>query len=140
MHIVLAANAEADQPWVADTTAEIAKQTGASVAVLSVDEVETEHLAPAPRSMYVELAERAASLAVERLDSAGISATKTVLSGAALERIKGFAQQEKADLVVVGSSTRTPVTERLLGSVPLSLIKESPVPVVVVTNPGRASR
>jgi len=137
MHIVFAANARADQPWAADTTADIAKQTGASVAVVSVDEVETSHLEPAPRSMYVELADQAASAAVDRLKAAGVSATKTVLSGPALNCIKEFAQEQKADLIVVGSSTRTPVTERLIGSVPLSLIKESPVPVVVVTNPDR---
>ena len=40
--ILLAANVDADQPWLADAVAQLAKETGASVAVLSVDELETE--------------------------------------------------------------------------------------------------
>src|SRR5688500_14430354 len=49
MHIVLAANPQADQPWVADAAAALVKQTGATIAVVSVDEVELERFAPAPR-------------------------------------------------------------------------------------------
>jgi hypothetical protein len=40
MHLVLAANVEVDQPWVAEATAEFALKTGATVAVVCVDEVE----------------------------------------------------------------------------------------------------
>jgi nucleotide-binding universal stress UspA family protein len=138
MHIVLAAKPDADQPWVVDATAKLAKQTGASVAVVSVDELELERLAPTPRSVYVEEAERAASAAVERLAAAGIEASKTVLSGRALDRILEFIDGQHADLVVVGSSGRPAVAERLLGSVPLALIKKSPRPVIVVTHPGQA--
>jgi nucleotide-binding universal stress UspA family protein len=136
MHIVLAANPDADQPWVVDAAVKLAKQTGASVAVVSVDELELERLAPSPRSVYLERADRAASAAVARLAGAGIAATKTVLSGRALDRILDFVEEQNADLVVVGSSTRPAVAERLLGSVPLALIKKSPRPVIVVTHPG----
>jgi nucleotide-binding universal stress UspA family protein len=135
MHIVLAANPEADQPWVVDATAKLAKQTGASVAVVSVDELELERLSPTPRSVYREQAARAASAAVERLATAGVEASKTVLSGRALDRILEFTEAERADLVVVGASTRPAVTERLLGSVPLALIHRSSRPVIVVTDP-----
>jgi nucleotide-binding universal stress UspA family protein len=138
MHIVLAANPEADQPWVADATAKLAKQAGASVAVVSVDEVELERLAPTPRSVYLEQADQAASAAVERLAAAGVEASKTVLSGPPLDRILDFIEDQNADLVVVGSSTRPTVAERLLGSVPLALIKKSPRPVVVITHPDQA--
>ncbi|HLL69363.1 MAG TPA: universal stress protein [Micromonosporaceae bacterium] len=138
MHIVLAANPEADQPWVADATARLAKQTGASVAVVAVDELELERLAPVPRSVYLERAERAATAAVDRLADLGITATRTVLSGRALDRIIEFAESQKADLVIVGSSTRPAMAERLLGSVPLALIHQSPRPVLVITHPGHA--
>lgn len=138
MHIVLAANAEADQPWVADTTAALAKQTGASVAVVSVDELETQALAPMPRSVYVERAEHAARTAAERLAAAGVDVTHAVRSGAALGAILDFAEEQRADLVVVGSSTRRGISERLLGSVPLALIEKSPRPVLVVTQPATA--
>ncbi|BCJ49073.1 hypothetical protein Asp14428_05480 [Actinoplanes sp. NBRC 14428] len=61
-----------------------------------------------------------------------------VLPGRPLQRIMEFADDHGADLIVVGSSTRPRVAERLLGSLPLDLIKRSPRPVVVVTHPHRA--
>ena len=136
MHIVVAANPEAEQPWVADAVARLAKQTQATVAVVSVDEVELERLAPLPREVYLERADRAASALVDRLAAAGVQAGKTVLSGRPLDRILEFSDQQDADLVVVGSSTRPAIAERLLGSVPLELIKKSHRPVLVITNPG----
>ena len=137
MHIVLAANPEAPhQPWVADTAAALVQQTGGTIAVVAVDEVELERLAPLPRSVYVKRAEEAAAAAVTHLAGVGIVATTTVLSGRALDRILEFAASEGADLIVVGSSTRPKVAERLLGSVPLDLIKQSPKPVLVITHPG----
>ncbi|MFI5494140.1 universal stress protein [Actinoplanes sp. NPDC051859] len=135
MRIVLAANPEADQPWVADAAAGLAKQTGGTVAVVAVDEVELERLTSVPRAVFAERAERAATAAVDRLAAAGIEAARTVLAGRALDRILAFADEQEADLIVVGSSTRPKVAERLLGSVPLDLIKRSPRPVVVVTHP-----
>ncbi len=138
MHIVLAANPEADQPWVADAVVGLVRQTGASVSVVAVDEVELERLAPAPRTVFAERAAQAASAAVRRLAEAGIDASQTVLPGRALDGIMEFADQQQADLIVVGSSTRPAVAERLLGSVPLSLIKKSSRPVLVVTHPHHA--
>jgi nucleotide-binding universal stress UspA family protein len=135
MRIVLAANPEADQPWVADAAAGLARQTGGTVAVVAVDEVEIERLAAVPRSVFSERAERAATAAAERLTAAGIETTRTVLPGRPLERILAFADEQQADLIVVGSSTRPKVAERLLGSVPLDLIKKSSRPVVVITHP-----
>lgn len=138
MHIVLAANAEADQPWVAEATAQLARTAGATVAVVSVDEVELERLAPVPRSVSLARAQRAAKAAVDHLVGAGVTATGSVLAGAALDRILEFAEHEKADLVVVGASVRPAVARRLLGSVPIALLEHSPRPVLVVPTPGRA--
>lgn len=135
MRIVLAANPEADQPWVAEAAAKLAKQTSGSVAVVSVDEMELERLAPVPRSVYLERAEQAATAAYDRLTAAGVPATRTVLSGRPLQRIMEFADEQQADLVIVGSSARPAVAERLLGSVPLELIKKSSRPVLVVAHP-----
>jgi nucleotide-binding universal stress UspA family protein len=133
--IVLAANAEADQPWVVDAAAQLAEQTGAEVAVLSVDELETEMLSTLPRDEFLKRAERAASDAYERLQAAGVTATREVRSGRALENILDFAEEQHADLIVVGSSTRGPLASRLLGSVPVALIQRAHRPVLVVTNP-----
>jgi len=135
MHIVVAANPEAEQPWVIDAVTDLVRQTGASVAVVAVDELETEHLAPLPRSVYTERAEQAASLAVGRLAEAGIEATGTVLPGRPAEQIIRFAGEQGADLIVAGSSARPVVAQRLLGSVPLTLIEKAGRPVLVVTRP-----
>jgi nucleotide-binding universal stress UspA family protein len=136
MRIVLAVKPNADQPWIAEAAARLARQTGGSVAVLAVDAVELERFSPAPRSVFVQSAERAAEMAVHQLTEAGVDATMTVLPGRTLDRIMEFADEQQADLIVVGASTRPAVAERLLGSVPLELIKRSSRPVLVVTHPG----
>ncbi|MEU4158249.1 universal stress protein [Actinoplanes sp. NPDC026670] len=135
MHIVLAANPETEQPWVTDAVADLVRQTGASVAVVAVDELEIEHLAPLPRSVYIERAEKAAEAATARLAAAGIEATRTVLPGRPAEQIIRFAGEQRADLIVTGSSVRPVMAQRLLGSVPLTLIEKAGRPVLVVTRP-----
>ena len=136
MHVVLAANADAGQPWVAEAAADFARKIGATVAVVSVDEVELERLVPAPRSIYLEQADAAAEAAADQLSAAGVTVTKTVLSGRALDRILEHAEHEKADVVIVGASERSAVAERLLGSVPLALIERSSRPILVIPHPG----
>jgi nucleotide-binding universal stress UspA family protein len=136
MHIVLAANPQAHQPWVADAAATLALQTGASIAVVSVDELELQRFAAVPREVLHERADRAADAAVERLRSHGLTASKAVLAGRAVENILAFAEEQRADLIVVGGSTRPALAARILGSVPLTLLERSPRPVMIITNPG----
>ncbi|WP_158647134.1 universal stress protein [Actinoplanes sp. ATCC 53533] len=135
MHIVLAAKPDADQPWITDAVARLAKQTAATVSVLAVDQVELERFSAAPRSLFLQGAREAVDAAVRRLAEAGVEAQGTVLSGRPLERIIEFAEQQQADVIMVGASTRPAMAERLLGSVPLQLIEKSSRPVLVVTHP-----
>ena len=74
--------------------------------------------------------------AAKRLAEAGIEVTPVVLPGRPLQRLIAYADEQKADLIVVGATSRAAVTERLLGSVPLDLIKHARHPVVVITRPG----
>jgi len=138
MHIVVAAKPDADQPWLADAVADLAKQTGATVSVVSVDEVELERLAAAPRSVFTQAAEQAAATMVQRLAERGVQASKTVVPGRPVPALLEFADQQNADLIMVGSTSRPAVTERLLGSVPLDLIKKSTRPITVITHPQQA--
>ncbi|AGZ42750.1 universal stress protein [Actinoplanes friuliensis] len=135
MRIVLAVKPGTDQPWITDAVARLARQTGASVAVVAVDHVELERFSPAPRTVFVQSARESADLAAQRLTAAGIDADATVRSGRPLEGTLAFAEEQQADLIVVGASTRPAVAERLLGSVPLELIKRSARPVLVITHP-----
>jgi nucleotide-binding universal stress UspA family protein len=139
MHIVVAAKPDADQPWVAEAVANLAKQTDATVAVVAADEVELERLAGAPRSVFTQQAEHAAAEMARRLAERGVQASHTVLPGRPLPAIMGFADEQNADLIVVGSSSRPAVAERLLGSVPLDLIKKSSRPVLVITHPDQTT-
>ena len=134
--IVLAANAEADQPWVADAVAQLAQETGAEVAVMSADELETEMLSTLPRDVLRDRAATAARTACERLHAAGIAAASHhVVAGPALQAILDFADEQDADLIVVGSSVRGRLAQRVLGSTPLALVQRSSRPVMVVTQP-----
>ena len=135
MHIVLAVKPGADQPWLVDAVADLVRQNSASVAVAAADGVELERLAPVPRSVFADRAEVAADAAVRRLAAAGIEASRAVLAGRPVPAILEFAEQHRANLIVVGSSTRPAVAQRLLGSVPLALIEKSTRPVVVITHP-----
>ncbi len=136
--ILLAANAEADQPWVADAAAQLAKETGAEVTVLSVDELDTEMLATLPRAEYVKQADQAADRAIERLRAAGVEASKELRSGRALDQILAYAESYKPDVIVTGSSARGRLATALLGSVPMALVERAGRPVLVVTEPGGA--
>ncbi len=137
--IVLAANPDEDQPWVADATAQLARETDASVAVVSVDELETEALSAVLRSEELKRADAAATAAFERLRAAGVPASKHVRGGPALEGILEFADEQDADLIVLGPSVRSRLAQRLLGSVHLGLIQRSTRPVLVVTDTGQAA-
>ncbi|MET0419435.1 MAG: universal stress protein [Actinoplanes sp.] len=139
MRIVVAAKPDTDTPWIADTVIGLAKQTGASVAVVAADGVELERLASVPRSVFVDKARESAEALARRIADAGIDTTATVVPGRAVPAILEFADREQAGLIVVGSSSRPKVAERLLGSVPLDLIKQSTRPVLVVTHPATAA-
>jgi len=135
--IVVAVKAGADQPWVADAAAELAQQTGADAAVVSIDGVDLEALSPLPRSEYQETARESANKIAERMREHGIEATAETRSGKVVPGILLFAEERDADLIVVGASTRGPVARRVLGDVPLELVQRSRRPVLVVSAPSQ---
>lgn len=131
--IVLAAPSGADQPWVVDAAAQLALDTGAEVAVIAVDDVESQRFATLPRSDYLAEAARAADAAVDRLAAAGVRAKREVRSGSALEEILAFADEQDADAIVVGPSARGRTASIIFGDVTLRLVQRSKRPVIVVT-------
>jgi nucleotide-binding universal stress UspA family protein len=135
--IVVAAKAGAQEPWLADAAAELAKQTGASITVVSFDGVDMEALSPLPRSEYAEAAQASAELIAERLRAAGVEADVQVRSGRPVPGVLIAAEELDADLIVAGASSRGPVAARLLGDVSLALVQRSKRPVLVVARPGR---
>src|SRR6185295_14400031 len=102
---------------------------------VAADEVELERLAATPRSAFAGRAQAAVAAVAGRLTEAGVEASTSVVPGRPVPAVLKFADEQQADLIVVGSSTRPAVAARLLGSVPLDLIKRSSRPVLVVTHP-----
>lgn len=137
--IVVAAKAGADQPWLAQAAAELAEQSGAVVDVVSADGLDTEAFSTVPRSEAAEPAREAAERLAERIRAAGAHAEAHMVSGRVVRALLLFAEQQDADLIVAGASTRGPVAKRLLGSVPIELIRRSRRPVLVVTPPAEGS-
>ena len=133
--IVVAAKAGAQDPWLADAAAELAKQTGASVTVVSFDGVDMEALSPLPRSEYADQARASAEVIAGRLREAGIEADVEVRSGRPVPGVLVAAEELDADLIVVGASSRGRVAARLLGNVSLELVQRSKRPVLVVARP-----
>jgi nucleotide-binding universal stress UspA family protein len=118
-----------------DAAAQIAQQTGAAVAVVSVDGLELEALSTVPRSELQALAQQAVDSMVAHLREAGVEATGDVRAGHVTRGILLFAEEHEADVIVCGASTRGPVATRILGSVPLDLVERSRRPVLVITPP-----
>lgn len=136
--IVVAAKAGAEEPWLADAAADLARQTGASVAVVSVDGVDLEALSALPRSEYAALAKRSAAAIADRLRADGIEATAAVRPGRVVPGVLEFTEEQDADVIVVGATHRGRVASRLLGDVPLELVQRAKRPVLVIGRPDRA--
>jgi nucleotide-binding universal stress UspA family protein len=133
--IVVGAKAGADQPWLADAAAELAEQMGAEVAVVSMDGLELEALSTLPRSELARDAAAAAQGLAERIATHGVRATGEHRPGPVVRGILIFAEEQEADVIVVGATTRGPVARRMLGNVTARLIERSRRPVLVITPP-----
>jgi nucleotide-binding universal stress UspA family protein len=136
--IVVAAKAGAEQPWLADAAADLAEEIGADVAVVSMDGMELEALSTVPRSELARGAEAAASQVAERIGKAGIPATAEHRAGPVVPGVLVFAEEQDADLIVVGATSRSAVARRVLGTITTRLVERSRRPVLVITPPPAA--
>jgi nucleotide-binding universal stress UspA family protein len=136
--IVVAAKAGAAQPWLAEAAAGLAQEMGARVAVVSLDGLELEALSTVPRDELAKTAEQAANAVAERIRAEGVEATAEARSGPAVRGVLVYAEEQEADLIVVGATTRGPVARRMLGTVTTRLIERSRRPVLVITPPPTA--
>jgi nucleotide-binding universal stress UspA family protein len=138
--IIAVIGTEPEEPWLVDAAAQLAKQTGAAVTALAVDDVESQRFEALPRSELLALAERAAERAAKRLHEQGVEATALARSGPAVDTVIDVARKEDADLIVVGASRRGPMVEKVLGSLPLDLIQRGGRQVLVVQGPDTGER
>ena len=133
--IVVAAKAGAEQPWLADAAASLAEEIGAEVTVVSFDGLELEALSTIPRDELAKGAAASASQVAERIESTGIAVRAEHRAGPVVRGLCVFAEEQEADLIVVGATTRGPIARRMLGTVTTRLIERSRRPVLVITPP-----
>ena len=94
--IVVAAKAGTDQEWLGDAAAEVAAQTGARAAVVSVDGVEIEALSLMPRSEFAEVARSSAEALANRICAAGVETTAETRAGQVVRGILLYAEDQDA--------------------------------------------
>ncbi|MGC1379428.1 MAG: universal stress protein [Candidatus Baltobacteraceae bacterium] len=80
------------------------------------------------------------SEAVERARAAGIRADGRECSGVAAYEILKYAEHFKADLIVMGTHGRTGIRHLLMGSVAEVVLRQAPVPVLIVRERLAASK
>jgi len=134
--IVVAAKARTEEPWLADAAADLAEQTGAGLSVVSVDGLDVEMGSTMPRSEYTAMARAAAEGVAARIREAGREVEAQVRPGKVAPGVLLFAEEQDADLILVGASARGPVAKRVLGDVSLELVSRSRRPVMVIAPPG----
>ena len=112
----------------------LAKYSGGSLLVLSVvditDEFESE--APGLTDRMTEKLLKSAQKALGKAVAAKIKAKVEVHVGDAYEMIVDIAKKKKADVIVIGSHSRTGLTRLLMGSVTSRVIGHAPCSVLIV--------
>jgi nucleotide-binding universal stress UspA family protein len=121
---------------------EIAKARGATVYIFHADSVldvnpvhrpatDRQYDAPWGHERH-EIRERLNNIVPEAAD---VSYKHIYTTGPPVARILHFAEQEKIDLIVVGSHGRKGLTHLLMGSVAEGVMRKAKCPVLVVKNP-----
>jgi nucleotide-binding universal stress UspA family protein len=125
-----------DEPWVAETAAQLAGEMQGQVVILSVEDVESQRFEQLPRSQTQASATEAAERAAEQLRAAGAEpADVLVRSGRPVQTVLDVADEVDAAMILVGSSPRRPLAQKLLGSVALELVRRSRRNVMVISEP-----
>jgi nucleotide-binding universal stress UspA family protein len=134
--ILIATDGSAPAGQALDVAIDIAKQTGATLQVLSVrPPVMAGRAGAGPAILEVEEltgAEHISEAGAAHAREAGVDATAHIAHGDVVESIADAATAFGADMLVVGSRGHGPLTGAVLGSVSHALVRRSPVPVTIV--------
>ena len=106
-----------------------AKITGVNVIVISPTLAST---VTNYRDYLAEKAQEMLDRAKESCEKQGIQLASKILDGSPASKIAEFAEEEKVDLVIVGSRGLGGMSEAILGSVATSIVHKSKVSVLVV--------
>ena len=132
--IVLATDGSRYSAVAAERAIAFARSYGGELKVLSVVDVPTEFYAEAPQAVddLIQQAKGFVAQVKKQAEAAGIKAETFVGEAEAYQAINKLAQEQKADMIVIGSHGRTGLRRLLMGSVAEKAIGYSTCPVLVV--------
>ncbi|MGE5172555.1 MAG: universal stress protein [Betaproteobacteria bacterium] len=132
--IVLATDGSKYSAAAAERAIAFAKAYVGELRVLSVVDVPAEFYAEAPAAVE-DLVRKAKGFVADvkkQADDEGVRAETFVGEAEAYQAINNLAQEQKADMIVLGSHGRTGLRRLLMGSVTEKVIGYAPCPVLVV--------
>jgi len=136
--IVIATDGSPSSQEAVSVGLELAAEQGAAVAFVHVlaadDYVVAGRLGHLPKPHRVDMDESEVALreAADAAEAGGVSYTLERISGNTVDEIVAVADSTDADLIVIGSRGRGPVTSTLLGSVSKGVLAESRRPILIV--------
>jgi len=133
-HIVIALDESGEPKKGLEKAIYIAKLTGAKITGVNVTVVAPTLVAAVTnyRDYLTKKAQEMLDSAKESCEKQGIQFASKILDGSPASKIAEFAEEEKVDLVIVGSRGLGGITGAILGSVANSLVHKSKVSVLVV--------
>jgi len=132
--IVLATDGSKYSAAATERAISFAKSYGGELKVISVVDVPTEFYAEAPAAVE-DLVRKAKGFVADvksKAEAAGVKAETYVGEAEAYQAVNNLAQEQKADIIVLGSHGRTGLRRLLMGSVTEKVIGYAPCPVLVV--------
>ena len=132
--ILLATDGSKYSAVAAERAIVFAKSYGGELKVLSVVDVPTEFYAEAPQAVD-DLIKKAKSYVADvkkKAEAAGVKAETFIGEAEAHQAVLNLAQEQKADMIVIGSHGRTGLRRLLMGSVAEKVIGYAGCPVLVV--------
>jgi nucleotide-binding universal stress UspA family protein len=132
--IVLATDGSRYSAAAAERAIAFARAYGGVLKVVSVVDVPTEFYAEAPAAVedMVRKAKAYVADVKKQAEAAGVRAETFVGEAEAYQAVTNLAQEQKADMIVLGSHGRTGLRRLLMGSVTEKVIGYAPCPVLVV--------
>ena len=138
-HILIPTDFSDNAAAAAEYGCELAARLGARVTLLhayAADIAATPEAVFAPTPEVIRALQHAAethlAAIATKLSRAGLAIHCAALEGPAGDTIRGYAEREHADLIVMGTHGRRGVSRLLLGSVAEHLVRLAPCPVLTV--------
>jgi len=133
-NIILATDGSKNSALATEKAIDFAKSYGGGLTAVSVVDVPDELFAEAP-SLVDDLVDKAKGYVEgvkNKAEAMGVPTRTLVREGESYRAIVKIAEDEKADMIVMGSHGRTGLKRILMGSVTEKVIGHSPCPVLVV--------